>query len=148
MKSMLVRFFFFDYFIQTKEIYFEHINDNFYETISGVLGKKNDKLTIRRNYDNTDKNIWRLLKYSNIQIKATLNIFAWKYWTQIRNFSLHNFAPNFSSVIRTIRQHKVPELRFKLSSDLGRHISENCFFSTKNCFNCVLAGGSIIASLN
>ena len=54
MKSMLVRFFFFDYFIQTKEIYFEHINDNFYETISGVLGKKNDKLTIRRNYDNTD----------------------------------------------------------------------------------------------
>ena len=40
MKSMLVRFFFFDYFIQTKEIYFEHINDNFYETTSGVLGKK------------------------------------------------------------------------------------------------------------
>lgn len=74
MKSMLVRFSFFDYFIQTKEIYCEHINDNFYETISGVLGKKNDKLTIRRYYANSDKNIWRLLKYSNIQIKATLNI--------------------------------------------------------------------------
>ena len=73
-------------FTQTEKKYVKVIDDDIYDRIIKYKAK-NEITKMSRNYSNVDKNIWRVLKWKDIEAKEVGNVM-----TGIREVRLLNWA--------------------------------------------------------